>query len=60
MTPNIEKIILGNISSSGILDTARQDGMISMQEDGILKALNGLTSLEEVIRATGEIFQRKI
>jgi len=58
MTPNIEKIILGNISSSGILDTARRDGMISMQEDGILKALNGETSLEEIIRVTGEIFKK--
>ena len=59
MTPNVEKIILGNISSSGILNAARQDGMISMQEDGILKALSGSTSLEEVIRVTGEIFKKK-
>ena len=58
MTPNIEKIILGDISSSGILDAARQDGMISMQEDGILKALGGSTSLEEIIRVTGEIFKK--
>lgn len=56
MTPSVEKIILGNISSSGILDAARKDGMISMQEDGILKALTGATSLEEVIRVTGKIF----
>lgn len=59
MTPNIEKIILGNVSSSEISNTAREDGMISMQEDGILKALSGLTSLEEIIRVTGEIFKKK-
>jgi type IV pilus assembly protein PilB len=60
MTPGMEKIILGDISSSGILEAARKDGMITMQEDGILKALNGLTSLEEIIRVTGEIFKKKI
>ena len=59
MTPNIEKIILGNVSSSEISKVAREDGMISMQEDGILKALSGLTSLEEIIRVTGEIFKKK-
>jgi len=59
MTPGVEKVILGNISSSGILNAAREDGMISMQEDGILKALSGSTSLEEIIRVTGEIFKKK-
>ena len=59
MTPNIEKIILGSVSSSEILNAARQDGMISMQEDGILKALIGETSLEEIIRVTGEIFKKQ-
>jgi type IV pilus assembly protein PilB len=56
MTSNMEKVILGDISSSEILEAARKDGMITMQEDGILKALDGLTSLEEIIRVTGEIF----
>jgi len=56
MTPSIEKIILGNVSSSEISNAAREDGMISMQEDGILKALSGSTSLEEIIRVTGKIF----
>jgi len=59
MTPNIEKIILGNISSSEIMEAARKDGMILMKEDGILKALKGITSLEEVRRVTGEIFDRE-
>ncbi|MCK5085539.1 type II/IV secretion system protein, partial [Candidatus Parcubacteria bacterium] len=56
LTPNIEKIILGNTSSSDISKAAREDGMISIQEDGILKAIEGKTSLEEVRRVTGEIF----
>lgn len=60
MTPNIEKIILGNVSASDIMEVARKDGMINMQEDGILKALEGLTSLEEIVRVTGEIFKKEL
>jgi type IV pilus assembly protein PilB len=59
MTPNIEKIILRNISSSEVMAAAKEDGMITMQEDGVLKALQGLTSLEEVGRVTGKIFNSK-
>ncbi len=60
ITPNIEKIILKNISSSEIRKAIRDDGMISMKEDGILKALEGITSLEEIRRVTGEIFRKKM
>jgi type IV pilus assembly protein PilB len=59
MTPGIEKIILGNNSPSEIMEAARKDGMIMMKEDGILKALQGITSLEEIRRVTGEIFGKK-
>jgi type IV pilus assembly protein PilB len=59
MSPGIEKIILGDTSSSQMLEAARKDGMITMKEDGILKALNGVTSLEEIRRVTGEIFSKK-
>jgi len=59
ITPNIEKIILRNTSSSDIMTAIRDDGMISMKEDGILKALKGLTSLEEIRRVSGEIFSKK-
>lgn len=53
MTANIEQIILANVSTGNMLEAARKDGMISMGEDGILKALQGFTSLEEVRRVTG-------
>ena len=59
MTSNIEKIILKDTSSSDIMSAIREDGMISIKEDGVLKALEGLTSLEEIRRVTGEIFSRK-
>ena len=59
MTPNIEKIILANISTADMLAAAKKDGMMSMEEDGILKALEGVTSLEEVRRVTGLSFAKK-
>ncbi|HXF44248.1 MAG TPA: GspE/PulE family protein [Candidatus Paceibacterota bacterium] len=34
---------------------AREEGLVTMQEDGILKAISGITSFDEVERATGPI-----
>ncbi|MCK5332270.1 type II/IV secretion system protein [Candidatus Parcubacteria bacterium] len=59
LTQNIEKIILHNTSASEVMEKAREDGMITIQEDGILKAIEGITSLEEIRRVTGEIFSNK-
>ncbi len=59
MTPNIEKIILANVSTADMLAAAKKDGMITMEEDGVLKALEGITSLEEVRRVTGETFTKR-
>ena len=59
ITPKVEKIILGDTSSSKIMAAAREGGMITMKEDGILKALDGKTSLEEIGRVTGEIFKKE-
>ncbi|MEA1936674.1 MAG: GspE/PulE family protein [Patescibacteria group bacterium] len=59
ITPTIEKIILGDTSSSKVMAVAKEEGMITMKEDGILKALKGETSLEEIGRVTGEIFQKE-
>ncbi len=57
MTPAIEKLILETASTSDILKMTIQEGMITMKQDGIVKALNGVTSLEEIRRLTGEIFE---
>ena len=42
------------ISDTRIAEIAKKDGMVSMMQDGILKALEGITSLEEVLRVTKE------
>lgn len=49
MSPEIEKMILtGNVSEYEIEKIAVSNGMISMLQDGLLKALEGITSIEEV------------
>jgi type II secretory ATPase GspE/PulE/Tfp pilus assembly ATPase PilB-like protein len=49
MSPEIEKIILSNKASEYELEkVAVAAGMITMLQDGLLKALDGLTSIEEI------------
>src|SRR5690606_28379985 len=50
----IQKLITANATSSDIQKQAIEDGMITMQTDGLIKALRGNTSLEEVMRVTRE------
>jgi len=49
MTPEFEKIILGTISESAMREEAKRQGMITMFQDGILKVLKGVVSLEELL-----------
>ena len=50
----IEKIILsGEISEYQMREIASAQGMISMTQDGLLKALGGQTSIEEIQRVAG-------
>ncbi len=52
MTPELEKLILGRATHTEILDFLRKHGFITMKQDGYLKAVEGVTSLEEVERVT--------
>lgn len=54
ITPKIKELILIGASGVTINEAAITDGMISLEQDGIMKALNGLTSLTEVYTATKE------
>lgn len=47
-------MILEGASGVSINEAAITDGMISLEQDGIMKALNGLTSLAEVYTAAKE------
>ena len=49
---NIQKLITTNATSNQIKEQAIAEGMITMQTDGLIKALRGETTIEEIIRAT--------
>jgi len=50
----IEKIILKEPPISEVEKLAKKKGMITMKQDGILKVLEGLTTLKEIERVMGE------
>ena len=54
MTPTIKDIVLRGGSSDAIEEQAKKEGMMTMFEDGIFKAVTGVTSLEEVLRVVSE------
>ena len=54
LNEEISQKIINMAPESEILSLALEAGMVTMLQDGILKALQGITSLEEVQRVTGE------
>jgi type IV pilus assembly protein PilB len=53
-SPLIQKLISSRATSAEIQAAAIGEGMLTMQSDGILKALRGETTIEEVMRVTKE------
>lgn len=54
VTEKVSRLILERSSSSDIEKLAREEGMISLKQDGYLKVLDGTTSIEEVLRVAQE------
>ncbi len=54
ITNNFSKLINKEVLGKALEDEARKDGFTTMKEDGLMKALQGLTTLEEVQRVTSE------
>ncbi len=52
ISEEIKDLILKRVSSSQIQQKAIEQGMVTMLQDGVLKALEGVTSMEEVWRIT--------
>jgi type II secretory ATPase GspE/PulE/Tfp pilus assembly ATPase PilB-like protein len=48
----MKDLILNKASTTKMIEASRRKGMITMKEDGILKVLQGITTLEEVHRVT--------
>lgn len=52
LTPKIRDSILGGAQEHVIKKICREEGMLTLREEGLRKAVDGLTTLEEVIRIT--------
>lgn len=54
ITPKLRELILKGASSDEIREAAREEGMRTLREDGIIKIKKGITTVEEVLRITTE------
>lgn len=54
VTSAIKELIMANGTGDSIEARARTDGMLTMSEDGIFKAAQGITTIEEVLRVITE------
>jgi type II secretory ATPase GspE/PulE/Tfp pilus assembly ATPase PilB-like protein len=52
---DIQKLIVAHATAGDIMRVAQMKGMISMRQDGILKALSGVTTIDEVNRVASDI-----
>lgn len=55
VTPEVQNLIVKRATSAEIQKQAISQGMVTMLEDGYLKALTGLTTLEEVNRVAANM-----
>jgi len=50
ITENITRAVIKRETSESIARIAKEEGMLSMVQDGLLKVLEGITTMEEVMR----------
>ena len=53
-TENLRRIIAAGFNAKDLSEEMKKQGVITMKQDGFLKVLEGLTTIEEVLRATQE------
>lgn len=54
ITEKISRMIMQNVTAQDIEREAKENGMITMIQDGFLKVLEGVTTIEEVLRVSKE------
>ena len=54
VTDAIGKLILERSPASSIEAKAKEEGMVTLKQDGYLKVLDGITSIEEILRVAQE------
>jgi type IV pilus assembly protein PilB len=55
MSVEMEKLVVAHATTTEIQNEALKEGMMTMRQDGFLKALEGTTTLEEVIAKASEV-----
>ena len=54
MSESIKDLVVRNATSDQIEKRAREEGMITMLEEGFIRAAQNVTTIEEVLRVTSE------
>jgi type IV pilus assembly protein PilB len=54
MSPQIEELLVNKATTNDIQNQAMAEGMITMQQDGILKVLASITTLDEIARVASD------
>jgi type IV pilus assembly protein PilB len=54
LTETIKHLVVSSATSDEIEKQAKKEGMMTMLEDGIVKAVQGITTIEEILRVTRE------
>jgi type IV pilus assembly protein PilB len=55
VTEEIQQLIISHATSSEIQRKAQEQGMVTMRQDGYLKVLQGITTIEEVNGVTSDM-----
>ena len=54
MDDSLRRLVMQHAGMGELEEAARERGMRTMYEDGLIKAMQGLTTIEEVLRVTQE------
>jgi type IV pilus assembly protein PilB len=54
VSEDTQRIILANGNAMQIADQARQEGVRDLRRSGLMKVMQGVTSIEEVLGVTNE------
>ena len=52
---DIQKMVINHSTANEIMKLAREKGTVTMRQDGMLKVLSGITSIEEVNRVASDL-----
>ena len=55
---DIKRLVLKTSDANQINELALKQGMITLQQDGIAKILEGITTIEEVLRVTRSLSRK--